>query len=57
MKDKYVLLTGGTGGLGLGVTPVVLAQGALVTVPYRKAEETERLKQAIPLLSLSGINK
>jgi NAD(P)-dependent dehydrogenase (short-subunit alcohol dehydrogenase family) len=47
MKDKYVLLTGGTGGLGLGVTPVVLAQGAIVTVPYRKPEETERLKQAI----------
>lgn len=47
MKDKYVLLTGGTGGLGLGVTPVVLAQGALVTVPYRKPEEIVRLKDAI----------
>lgn len=47
MKDKYVLLTGGAGGLGLGVTPVVLAQGAIVTVPYRKAEETVRLKDII----------
>lgn len=47
MKDKYVLLTGGTGGLGSGVTAAVLAQGALITVPYRKVEETVRLKDAI----------
>ncbi|MFB2975582.1 hypothetical protein [Microseira sp. BLCC-F43] len=34
MKDKHVLVTGGTGGLGLGVTPTVLAQGATsVTIP------------------------
>jgi NAD(P)-dependent dehydrogenase (short-subunit alcohol dehydrogenase family) len=29
MKNKHVLLTGGTGGLGLGVTPIALAQGAM----------------------------
>lgn len=45
MKGKQVLLTGGTGGLGLGVTPTVLAQGAAtVTIPYVKAQEVERLK-------------
>lgn len=44
MKGKQVLLTGGTGGLGLGVTPAVLAQGAEVTIPYRSAQEVERLK-------------
>jgi NAD(P)-dependent dehydrogenase (short-subunit alcohol dehydrogenase family) len=45
MKGKQVLLTGGTGGLGLGVTPTVLAQGAaIVTIPYVKAQEVERLK-------------
>lgn len=33
MKDKHVLVTGGTGGLGLGVTPTVLAQDvASVTI-------------------------
>lgn len=32
MKGKQVLLTGGTGGLGKGVTPAVLAQGAQVTI-------------------------
>jgi len=44
MKGKQVLLTGGTGGLGLGVTPTVLAQGAEVTIPYRSDREVERLK-------------
>lgn len=45
MKGKHVLLTGGTGGLGLGVTPTVLAQGAAsVTVPYLNPQEVERLK-------------
>jgi NAD(P)-dependent dehydrogenase (short-subunit alcohol dehydrogenase family) len=44
MKGKKVLLTGGTGGLGLGVTPAVLAQGADVTIPYHNPKEVERLK-------------
>jgi NAD(P)-dependent dehydrogenase (short-subunit alcohol dehydrogenase family) len=44
MKGKQVLLTGGTGGLGLGVTPAVLAQGADVTIPYRNPREVERIK-------------
>ncbi len=44
MKCKQVLLTGGTGGLGLGVTPAVLAQAAQVTIPYQKETEVERLK-------------
>ncbi|MBF2006774.1 MAG: 3-oxoacyl-ACP reductase FabG [Chlorogloeopsis fritschii C42_A2020_084] len=45
MKGKHVLLTGGTGGLGLGVTPKVLAQGAAaVTIPYRNPKDMERLK-------------
>jgi NAD(P)-dependent dehydrogenase (short-subunit alcohol dehydrogenase family) len=45
MKGKHVLLTGGTGGLGLGVTPAVLAQGAAaVTIPYHNPKEVERLK-------------
>ncbi len=45
MKGKSVLLTGGTGGLGLGVTPAVLAHGAAsVTIPYRSDAEVMRLK-------------
>lgn len=45
MQGKHVLLTGGTGGLGMGVTPAVLAQGAAsVTIPYVDYHEVERLK-------------
>ncbi|PMB01692.1 3-oxoacyl-[acyl-carrier-protein] reductase, partial [Fischerella thermalis CCMEE 5328] len=45
MKGKHILLTGGTGGLGLGVTPAVLAQGAAaITIPYYNPKEVERLK-------------
>jgi NAD(P)-dependent dehydrogenase (short-subunit alcohol dehydrogenase family) len=47
MKDKQVLLTGGTGGLGMGVTPLVIAQGAKVTIPYRSEKDVERLKKVL----------
>ncbi|AFY58069.1 dehydrogenase of unknown specificity, short-chain alcohol dehydrogenase like protein [Rivularia sp. PCC 7116] len=55
MKDKQVLLTGATGGLGVGVTPIVLAQGAFVTIPYRKPEDVENLKQIIPPSDLNRV--
>ncbi|NJO80923.1 MAG: 3-oxoacyl-ACP reductase FabG [Cyanobacteria bacterium RM1_2_2] len=56
MKGKQVLLTGGTGGLGLGVTPMVLAQGAAgVTIPYVKAREAERFKGILSPADLSRI--
>jgi len=48
MQGKQVLLTGGTGGLGLGVTPAILAQGAEVTIPYSKSQDIERLKNFVP---------
>lgn len=44
MQGKRVLLTGGTGGLGMGVTSAILAQGADVTIPYYHEKEVERLK-------------
>ena len=45
MRRKHVLLTGGTGGLGMGVTPEVLSRGAAsVTLPYVNARDVERLK-------------
>ena len=48
MKGKQILLTGGTGGLGLGVTPTVLARGAQVTIPYHSERGIERLKEKLP---------
>jgi NAD(P)-dependent dehydrogenase (short-subunit alcohol dehydrogenase family) len=45
MQDQYVLLTGGTGGLGTSVTRAVLAAGAkLVVLPYRRESSLQRLK-------------
>lgn len=45
MRDKYVLLTGGTGGLGTAVTHASLAVGAkIVTLPYRSQSSADRLK-------------
>ncbi len=55
MRNKQVLLTGGTGGLGLGVTPAVLAAGAQITLPYINAQEVERLKQRLSPAQMSGI--
>jgi len=47
MQNRQVLITGGTGGLGLGVTPKVLAAGAEVTLPYIAESEVERLKHIL----------
>jgi NAD(P)-dependent dehydrogenase (short-subunit alcohol dehydrogenase family) len=55
MQGKKVLLTGGTGGLGLGVTPMVLQRGAQVTIPYHNAREVERLKGFLPPADYSRI--
>ncbi len=55
MKGKYVLLTGGTGGLGLGVTPTLVSAGAQLTIPYIKAQGVERLKSLISPADFSRI--
>ncbi len=56
MKGKHVLLTGGTGGLGLGVTPAVLRQGvASLTIPYRSPQDVERLKGRLSPAALSQV--
>lgn len=57
MKNKHVLLTGGAGGLGLGVTPTVLAQeGVQVTIPYTHANGVDRLKSILQPSDLSRIH-
>jgi NAD(P)-dependent dehydrogenase (short-subunit alcohol dehydrogenase family) len=56
MNGKHVLLTGGTGGLGLGVTPVVLEQGAAsVTIPYTSARSVDRLKGTLAFNQVSRL--
>jgi NAD(P)-dependent dehydrogenase (short-subunit alcohol dehydrogenase family) len=48
MQNQQVLITGGTGGLGRGVVPLVLAQGAKVTVPYVSEASLKELQQVLP---------
>jgi NAD(P)-dependent dehydrogenase (short-subunit alcohol dehydrogenase family) len=56
LHGKHVLITGGTGGLGLGVTPTVIKQGAQsVTIPYRSPKDVERLKGFLSPGDLSRI--
>lgn len=56
LTGKEVLLTGGTGGLGQGVTPVLLAQGAAsITIPYVSAREVERMKGILSPADLARI--
>ncbi len=55
MKGKQVLLTGGTGGLGLGVTPAILAQDAQLTLTYEKPEEVTRLKHHLSATDFARI--
>jgi NAD(P)-dependent dehydrogenase (short-subunit alcohol dehydrogenase family) len=57
MNGKHILITGGTGGLGTGVTQLALNQGAQVVVPYLQTSDMERLKSnlsehALPRLRL-----
>ncbi len=55
MQGQQILLTGGTGGLGLGVTPVLLAQGAEITLTYRKEQELLPLREILPANALDRI--
>lgn len=56
VRGKHVLLTGGTGGLGLGVTPMVMFQlPAEVTIPYRNPKEIERLKGILSPAAFTAI--
>jgi NAD(P)-dependent dehydrogenase (short-subunit alcohol dehydrogenase family) len=44
MKDRYLLLTGGTGGLGSSVTKLAFSRGAHITIPYHSLNEIQRFR-------------
>lgn len=46
VKDKFVLVAGGTGGLGQAVSLAFLQERAQVAVTYQRAEEFSRLKDS-----------
>jgi NAD(P)-dependent dehydrogenase (short-subunit alcohol dehydrogenase family) len=47
MKDRNLILTGGTGGLGTKVTQLALSLGAKITIPYHSLNEVERFRQSV----------
>lgn len=55
MKGQHVLITGGTGGLGLGVVPLALDRGAAVTIPYRDKSGVDRLEKTLSPADFSRI--
>jgi NAD(P)-dependent dehydrogenase (short-subunit alcohol dehydrogenase family) len=55
MEGKYVLLTGGTGGLGLGVTPAILAHQAKLTISYVEDSSVEKLRQQLSFADFERI--
>ncbi|NET36997.1 MAG: 3-oxoacyl-ACP reductase FabG [Cyanothece sp. SIO1E1] len=56
MQGKQVLLTGGTGGLGIGVAQTLLAQGASLTIPYVDASQVTRSQAILPPADLARIH-
>ncbi len=58
LSGRVALVTGGTGALGGAIVAALLAEGARVSVAYRKAGELERLRDersvAAPSDALSG---
>jgi NAD(P)-dependent dehydrogenase (short-subunit alcohol dehydrogenase family) len=49
MKNRHLFLSGGTGGLGSSVARQALQKGALVTIPYRKLADVERLQKSLKI--------
>ena len=56
MHERHVLLTGSTGGLGSGVTPVFLDSGVTLTLPYTRESAVEGLKQSLTPAELARVH-
>lgn len=57
MKDKFVLITGGTGGLGVGVVEQVLNyHPRQITLPYRTKDSLSYLQQRLSPQVFASLN-
>jgi NAD(P)-dependent dehydrogenase (short-subunit alcohol dehydrogenase family) len=54
LKDKNVVVTGGSRGLGLGLVEALVAKGALVTVVARGAEALEAVSTRLGVAAISA---
>jgi len=56
MKNRHLIITGGTGGLGLSVTQLSLKLGARLTIPYHSLKEVEQFRQNLKNRKINEIN-
>src|SRR5712664_4683058 len=54
LKDKTVVVTGGSRGLGLGLVEALVAQGARVTVVARGAEALESVRARLGVATIAA---
>jgi NAD(P)-dependent dehydrogenase (short-subunit alcohol dehydrogenase family) len=54
LKDKNVVVTGGSRGLGLGLVEALVAQGAKVTVVARRAESLDAVSARLGVATISA---
>ena len=54
LKDKTVVVTGGSRGLGLGLVEAVVAHGAKVTVVARRADALESVRARLGVATISA---
>jgi NAD(P)-dependent dehydrogenase (short-subunit alcohol dehydrogenase family) len=54
LKDKNVVVTGGSRGLGLGLVEALVAQGARVTVVARDADALESVRDRLGVATISA---
>jgi NAD(P)-dependent dehydrogenase (short-subunit alcohol dehydrogenase family) len=54
LRDRRVIVTGGTTGLGLGIVEAMVRQGAAVTVVARSADTLAQLSQRLGVSVLAG---
>lgn len=56
MKNRHLILTGGTGALGTSVTRLALSSGAQIMIPYHSLEEVERFHQSMKEAEIKTVN-
>jgi NAD(P)-dependent dehydrogenase (short-subunit alcohol dehydrogenase family) len=54
LKDKKVIVTGGSRGLGLGLVEALIAQGAKVTVVARRADSLDAVSARLGVATISA---
>jgi len=54
LKDKTIVVTGGSRGLGLGLVEALVAQGAKVTVVARGADALKSVRARLGVATISA---